>query len=79
MRYNPNSKYLWHQYATTPWYSRYIAKFMDKHQYLYINNDFSFDKPLFTDMSEYSLNDISLRSISEFNDFTLPAKEDITL
>ena len=79
MRYNPNSKYIWHQYATTPWYSRYIAKFMDKHQYLYINNDFSFDKPLFTDMSEYSLNDISLRSISEFNDFTLPAKEDITL
>ena len=78
IRYNQNSSYIWHQYATTPWYSRDIAQFMDKYQYLYINKDeFNFDKPLFTNMSEYSLS--STRSARMISNYSLPGKEDITL
>ena len=79
MRYNHNSSYIWHQYATTPWYSRDIAKFINKYQDLYINPQFSFDKPLFTGMSEYSLNNVLSYSRNSLDNFVLPSKEDVTL
>ena len=75
-RYNPSSTYIWHQYATTPWYSRDIAKFMDKYQDLYIDKNFTFDKPLFTNMSEYLLSSVRSANIEEY---CLLGKEDITL
>lgn len=75
-RFNPSSTYIWHQYATTPWYSRDIAKFIDKYQDFYIDKDFTFDKPLFTNMSEYSLSSVRSANIEEY---CLLGKEDITL
>ena len=81
IRFNPNSSYIWHQYATTPWYSRDIAKFIDKYQDFYIDPEFIFDKPLFKGMNPYSLKEISISTMSlrDLDDFELKAKEDITL
>lgn len=77
IRYNPSKTYIWHQYATTPWYSRDIALFMNSYQNLYINPNFTYDKPLFINMSEYSLNESA--TLVSIANYTLRAKEDITL
>ena len=53
IRYNPSEKYLWHQYATSPWYARDIAKVMDSYDSIYEKNVvFTYDKPKFTDSKE---------------------------
>ena len=76
IKYNQNPNYIWHQYATTPWYSRDIAKFIEEYQYIYTDKDFDFDKPLFNGMQEYSLSNV--RSV--FMDDNHPTtKPDITL
>ena len=77
IRYNPSKTYIWHQYATTPWYSRDIALFINSYKSFYINPNFTYDKPLFDGMNEYSLNE-SVMSIST-KGYTLRTKEDITL
>ena len=58
MRYNPNSSYLWHQYSTTPWYARDIAKTMEKFDDIYEKDViFSYDKPKFNDSKNvFSIN-----------------------
>ena len=76
IRFNQSSTYIWHQYATTPWYSRDIAKLIEKYQYMYTNDNLTFDKPLFKGMSEYSLS--STRSI-DIKDNHPVGREDITL
>ncbi|MDK0980826.1 SH3 domain-containing protein [Clostridium perfringens] len=47
MRYNPNVSNIWHQYATTPWYASSIADIMSSYQDLYLENNFTFDVPVF--------------------------------
>ncbi|GAA0118592.1 hypothetical protein UT300017_08560 [Clostridium sp. CTA-17] len=47
MRYNPNVSNIWHQYATTPWYASSIADIMNSYQDLYLENNFTFDVPVF--------------------------------
>ena len=47
-RYNPSRDYLWHQYATTPWYADSIADVMYEMRDCYTsNNTFTFDMPVF--------------------------------
>ena len=53
IRYNPSKTYIWHQYATTPWYARDIAKLMEKFDDIYEKDViFSYDKPRFQDAKE---------------------------
>ena len=47
MRYNQNVSNIWHQYATTPWYASSIADIMRSYQDLYLENNFTFDVPVF--------------------------------
>ena len=47
MRYNQNVSNIWHQYATTPWYASSIADIMRGYQDLYLENNFTFDVPVF--------------------------------
>ncbi|MCC5421524.1 SH3 domain-containing protein [Clostridium perfringens] len=47
MRYNQNVSNIWHQYATTPWYASSIADIMRSYQDLYLENNFTFDIPVF--------------------------------
>ncbi|EHK2327235.1 SH3 domain-containing protein [Clostridium perfringens] len=47
MRYNQNISNIWHQYATTPWYASSIADIMRGYQDLYLENNFTFDVPVF--------------------------------
>ena len=47
MRYNQNVSNIWHQYATTPWYASIIADIMRSYQDLYLENNFTFDVPVF--------------------------------
>ncbi|EGT3617722.1 cell surface protein, partial [Clostridium perfringens] len=47
MRYNQNIANMWHQYATTPWYASGIADIMSGYQDLYLDNNFTFDVPVF--------------------------------
>ena len=47
MRYNQNVSNIWHQYATTPWYASSIADIMRSYQDLYLENNFTFDVPIF--------------------------------
>ncbi|WP_415319651.1 SH3 domain-containing protein [Clostridium perfringens] len=47
MRYNQNVSNIWHQYATTPWYASSIADIMSSYQDLYLENNFTFDVPVF--------------------------------
>ncbi|CUN90638.1 SH3 domain-containing protein [Clostridium perfringens] len=47
MRYNQNVSNIWHQYATTPWYASSIADIMRSYQDLYLQNNFTFDVPVF--------------------------------
>ena len=47
MRYNQNISNIWHQYATTPWYASSIADIMSSYQDLYLENNFTFDVPVF--------------------------------
>ncbi len=47
MRYNQNVSNIWHQYATTPWYASSIADIMRGYQDLYLENNFTFDVPIF--------------------------------
>ncbi len=47
MRYNQNISNIWHQYATTPWYASSIADIMSGYQDLYLENNFTFDVPVF--------------------------------
>jgi beta-N-acetylglucosaminidase len=48
MRYNPNKTYIWHQYATSPWYSRDISALMEKFDSIYAENvTLTYDKPKF--------------------------------
>ncbi|EGS9998899.1 SH3 domain-containing protein [Clostridium perfringens] len=47
MRYNQNVSNIWHQYATTPWYTSSIADIMRSYQDLYLENNFTFDVPVF--------------------------------
>ena len=47
MRYNPDVSNIWHQYATTPWYASSIADIMRSYQDLYLENNFTFDVPVF--------------------------------
>ena len=76
IRFNHKSSYIWHQYATSPWYSREIAKLMEKFEYLYTENNFNYEKPIFTDMNEYSINNTKCIDI---NDNHPVVKADITL
>ena len=53
IRYNPSKTYLWHQYATSPWYAREIAKLMEKFDSIYEpGNTFSYDKPRFIESKD---------------------------
>ena len=47
MRYNQNVSNIWHQYATTPWYASSIADIMRGYKDLYLENNFTFDVPVF--------------------------------
>ncbi|MFH5896280.1 SH3 domain-containing protein [Clostridium perfringens] len=47
MRYNQNVSNIWHQYATAPWYASSIADIMRSYQDLYLENNFTFDVPVF--------------------------------
>ncbi|SQC06918.1 mannosyl-glycoprotein endo-beta-N-acetylglucosamidase domain-containing protein [Clostridium perfringens] len=47
MRYNQNVSNIWHQYATTPWHASSIADIMRSYQDLYLENNFTFDVPVF--------------------------------
>ncbi|MDM0928626.1 SH3 domain-containing protein [Clostridium perfringens] len=47
MRYNQNVSNIWHQYATTSWYASSIADIMRSYQDLYLENNFTFDVPVF--------------------------------
>ncbi|MDH2473893.1 SH3 domain-containing protein [Clostridium perfringens] len=47
MRYNQNVSNIWHQYATTLWYASSIADIMRSYQDLYLENNFTFDVPVF--------------------------------
>lgn len=48
IRFNPSKTYAWHEYATTPWYSREIAKLMHKYEHLYSDKTtLNYDKPMF--------------------------------
>ena len=49
MRYNQNVSNIWHQYATTPWYASSIADIMSSYQDLYLENNFTFDVPVFAE------------------------------
>ena len=49
MRYNQNVSNIWHQYATTPWYASSIADIMMSYQDLYLENNFTFDVPVFAE------------------------------
>ena len=81
IKYNPSNSYIWHQYATTPWYSRDIALFMEQHQDFYIDKDFTFDKPLFKNMEEYSATSRSTNlNNTDTNEMIMFGKEiDVTL
>ena len=48
MRYMHNNQYIWHQYATSPWYAQSIGEQISNMAYMYINkNDLLYDKPKF--------------------------------
>lgn len=56
IRYNPSETYLWHQYSTTPWYSRDIATLIQQYDYMYEPGvSFSYDRTQFTDIKSSSL------------------------
>ncbi len=49
MRYMHNNQYIWHQYATSPWYAQSIGEQISNMTYMYSNkNDLLYDKPKFT-------------------------------
>uniref|UniRef100_UPI00258EB2A6 N-acetylglucosaminidase n=1 Tax=uncultured Clostridium sp. TaxID=59620 RepID=UPI00258EB2A6 len=49
MRYMHNNQYIWHQYATSPWYAQSIGEQISNMAYMYSNkNDLLYDKPKFT-------------------------------
>ena len=67
IRFNPNETYLWHQYATTPWYSRDIAKLMEKFDKIYESDVvFTYDKPRFIDSKEVSCAYISIKEDNSY-------------
>ena len=77
IRFNPSQTYLWHQYATTPWYSRDIAKLMEKFDSIYkANVSYTYDKPKFIESKK--VGGISLFDTQEDNSYLERiGKEDI--
>ena len=67
IRYNPSKTYIWHQYATTPWYARDIAKTMEKFDSAYEEGvQFTYDKPKF---KESKSNDSAVMiAVNDMND-----------
>lgn len=45
MRFNQDPVYMWHQYATTPWYAKEIGDLMDEYKHTYTGGKFIFDFP----------------------------------
>lgn len=77
IRFNPNQTYLWHQYATTPWYARDIAKLMEKFDSIYESDvEFSYDVPKFNDSKTIKAVAVS-NSIEDDSFISRIGKEDI--
>lgn len=56
MRYMPNSQYIWHQYATSPWYAKSIGEQIQSMEHIYTDKNFLYDKPKFTEGKANPLN-----------------------
>ena len=64
-RFNPSKQNMWHQYATDVAYADKVGNLMKQFKDVYIGGEFTFDMPVYSQISAYSMTDFDLNKTDD--------------